>query len=160
MAAVIYYAGLALSGITAFPIESELAFLSGHSTLFPTILGHWITTVYHALQITNQNYPYLAYGTDWLAFGHLVIATVFIGRFDGSGKKYLGAAIRDDRLRYGFSRLHLSRALSGASRFTGGSLIVRSVFSGLSRFISATAASVNWKRSQLNNYPIISTLFR
>jgi len=70
--------GLALSGITAFPIESELAFLAHHSSASSTI-GNWINTVYSAVKSTNNDYPYLSYGTDWLAFGHLVIATAFIG---------------------------------------------------------------------------------
>ena len=76
---VLFIVGLALSGITAFPIETELAFLSGHSSIFPAAMGHWINTIYDAVKDTNQKYPYLAYGTDWLAFGHLVIATTFIG---------------------------------------------------------------------------------
>src|SRR5665213_2170101 len=74
----LFITGLALSGITAFPIESELAFLANHSSASSTI-GNWINTVYSAVKITNSNYPYLSYGTDWLAFGHLVIATAFIG---------------------------------------------------------------------------------
>jgi hypothetical protein len=77
----LFIVGLALSGITAFPIETELAFLSRHSGAFPVVLGNWINTVYHSVKTTNANYPYLAYGTDWLAFGHLVIASVFIGPF-------------------------------------------------------------------------------
>ncbi|MDR3694176.1 hypothetical protein [Mucilaginibacter sp.] len=76
---VLFIIGLALSGITAFPIETELAFLSRSSGAFPAVLGNWINTVYNAVKATNASYPYLAYGTDWLAFGHLVIATVFIG---------------------------------------------------------------------------------
>ena len=76
---VLFIIGLALSGITAFPIETELAFLSRHSGAFPLVIANWINTVYAAVKITNKNYPYLSYGTDWLAFGHLVIATAFIG---------------------------------------------------------------------------------
>ena len=76
---VLFITGLALSGITAFPIETELRFLSGHSSIFPDLLSKWINTVYDAVKTTNKNYPYLSYGTDWLAFGHLVIATAFIG---------------------------------------------------------------------------------
>jgi len=75
----LFIIGLALSGITAFPLETELAFLSDHSEAFPAAMGKWVNTVYIALKTTNANYPYLAYGTDWLAFGHLVIATSFIG---------------------------------------------------------------------------------
>ena len=29
--------------------------------------------------VTNDRYPFLAYGTDWLGFAHLVIAAAFIG---------------------------------------------------------------------------------
>jgi hypothetical protein len=76
---VLFIIGLALSGITAFPIETELSFLSGHSSVFPATMSHWINTIYAAVKATNQNYPYLSYGTDWLAFGHLVIAMAFIG---------------------------------------------------------------------------------
>jgi hypothetical protein len=76
---VLFIIGLALSGITAFPIETELAFLSRHSGPFPAAMARWINTVYTAVKATNRNYPYLSYGTDWLAFGHLVIATAFIG---------------------------------------------------------------------------------
>jgi hypothetical protein len=75
----IFIVGLALSGITAFPIETELGFLSGHSGSLPGGVGKWIITVYLAVKTTNATYPYLSYGTDWLAFGHLVIASSFIG---------------------------------------------------------------------------------
>ena len=76
---VLFIIGLALSGITAFPIETELAFLARHCGAFPSAMANWINTVYIAVKNTNTTYPYLSYGTDWLAFGHLVIATVFIG---------------------------------------------------------------------------------
>jgi hypothetical protein len=76
---MLFIIGLALSGITAFPIETELAFLSRHSNAFPLAFSHWINTVYAAVKTTNTNYPYLRYGTDWLAFGHLVIAMAFFG---------------------------------------------------------------------------------
>jgi len=32
-----------------------------------------------AFSDTNQRYPFLSYGTDWLAFAHLIIAILFIG---------------------------------------------------------------------------------
>lgn len=70
---------LVLSGITAFPIETQLAIAHKHISLFPGPLGEWISTVYGAVKATNANYPYLGYGTDWLAFAHLVIAVAFIG---------------------------------------------------------------------------------
>jgi hypothetical protein len=41
----------------------------------------WISLVFHALSDTNARYPFLAYGTDWLAFAHLVLAVLFIGPY-------------------------------------------------------------------------------
>ncbi|MBI3235712.1 MAG: hypothetical protein HYZ42_17030, partial [Bacteroidetes bacterium] len=35
--------------------------------------------IYTAVHNTNEQYPQLAYGTDWLAFAHIVIAVAFIG---------------------------------------------------------------------------------
>ena len=45
----------------------------------PPQLTEWIDRVRDALIATNDAYPFLAYGTDWLAFAHLVIAVAFIG---------------------------------------------------------------------------------
>jgi len=70
---------LILSGITAFPLESELSFLADRVQSGPAGLKEWITRVYDAVRETNSKYPFMAYGTDWLAFAHIVIATAFIG---------------------------------------------------------------------------------
>jgi hypothetical protein len=70
--------GLTLSGITAFPIESELAVMKAHLSPNGT-MGSWINAIYNAVKTTNAQFPWLSYGTDWLAFAHLVIAVVFIG---------------------------------------------------------------------------------
>jgi len=69
---------LALSGITAIPAENELNFLS---RFFPmdSSIGQWLDRVCVALHDTNKNYPFLAYGYDWLAFAHIVLAILFIG---------------------------------------------------------------------------------
>jgi hypothetical protein len=84
----VFIIGLVLSGVTAFPLETELHwFLSilNSNALRPMAeyshLRPWITRVSNALSATNQQYPFLAYGTDWLAFGHLVIAAAFIGPY-------------------------------------------------------------------------------
>ena len=85
---LIVIAGLAVSGVTAFPLETELRWLllvlrsaplrsfAGSIHLLP-----WIERVYGGLSITNNQFPFLAYGTDWLAFAHLVIAVAFIGPY-------------------------------------------------------------------------------
>ncbi|MBS1523345.1 MAG: hypothetical protein JST50_20260 [Bacteroidetes bacterium] len=74
---IFFITGLVLSGITAFPIESELSLIA---TNHPTnSLQQWINTVYHAVAATNARYPFMPYGTDWLAFAHIVIAIAFVG---------------------------------------------------------------------------------
>jgi hypothetical protein len=72
-------AGLVLSGITAFPIQSELSIAMNNIDIFSPNMQHWLSTIYTAVKTTNARYPYLSYGTDWLAFAHIVIAIVFIG---------------------------------------------------------------------------------
>ena len=79
---LIFVIGLVASGITAFPLETELSMLDkalSASVLVNSGLAVWLRTVRDALSTTNNQYPFLAYGTDWLAFAHLVIAAAFIG---------------------------------------------------------------------------------
>jgi len=81
-----FIAGLVVSGLTAFPLEAELRWLTrllgaGGATRPEEVHGllQWLVTVRDAVATTNARYPFLAYGTDWLAFAHLVIAIAFIG---------------------------------------------------------------------------------
>lgn len=76
---VFFAVSLALSGITAFPIETELHWLLQHKDLLPTFMESFITSSYNGIAITNKNFPSLAYGYDWLAFAHIVFAMLFIG---------------------------------------------------------------------------------
>jgi hypothetical protein len=69
---------LVLSGLTAIPVEMELNFLTRFFSLDSSI-GQWLDKVYQAFHDTNKNYPFLAYGYDWLAFAHFVLAILFIG---------------------------------------------------------------------------------
>ena len=83
---LVFIIGLAISGITAFPLQTETAFLVRAAVAIDLpehlpSLFLWVQRVASALADTNARYPFLAYGTDWLAFGHLVIATVFIGAY-------------------------------------------------------------------------------
>ena len=71
--------GLFLSGVTAFPLETELGWLKDHLTWLPVALQQWIATIYNILNTVNAQYPYLSYGTDWLAFAHVMLAILFIG---------------------------------------------------------------------------------
>jgi hypothetical protein len=72
---------LILSGLTAFPIESQLNLAVDWITRmeWDSPLTRWIRLAHQGVYETNERYPFIAYGTDWLAFAHLVIAVVFIG---------------------------------------------------------------------------------
>jgi hypothetical protein len=71
---------LFISGLTAIPAEPELQFLSRcFSPVTPP--GDWIEKVYIGVVNTNRDYPFIAYGFDWLAFAHFVLAILFIGPF-------------------------------------------------------------------------------
>lgn len=83
---IFFIIALILSGITAFPLETEMKLgctILGIDTALPPSeyqgLLYWISLVCQGLSETNQSYPFLAYGFDWLAFAHLVIAVAFIG---------------------------------------------------------------------------------
>jgi hypothetical protein len=84
----LFMGGLILSGLTAFPLQSELSWLTRVLQAGPlagvgasTHLLPWLERVTDALSETNSRYPFLAYGTDWLAFAHLVIAIAFLGPY-------------------------------------------------------------------------------
>ncbi|UEG52504.1 hypothetical protein LLH06_16220 [Mucilaginibacter daejeonensis] len=76
---IVIIAGLFISGVTAFPLETELQWLVQHSSVLPVAMQQWLNTIYQAIRDTNEHYPYLSYGTDWLAFAHLVLAILFVG---------------------------------------------------------------------------------
>ena len=82
----LFIASLVVSGLTAFPLNAELRFLSKLLEVDESVspanydgLRYWIATVAEGIRETNSRYPFVAYGTDWLAFGHLVIAIFFLG---------------------------------------------------------------------------------
>lgn len=78
---IFFMIGLALSGITAFPLKTELDFLMKYTHLMPEVISNFVTKVHQALVMVNDLYPFLAYGTDWLAFSHLMITIAFIGPY-------------------------------------------------------------------------------
>jgi hypothetical protein len=80
-----FIVGLVLSGLTAFPLLHELNWLCSLLGFDETVLpaGHsglayWLLHVRHALAEEHARFPFLAYGTDWLAFAHLVIVFFFV----------------------------------------------------------------------------------
>ncbi|MFG2125245.1 hypothetical protein [Streptomyces sp. NPDC048710] len=77
---------LVLSGATAFPLVHELRWTeSGLRALsvpeqLPGLM-EWISGVRDGLDAVDTKYPFVLYGTDWLAFAHLVIAVAFYGPY-------------------------------------------------------------------------------
>ncbi|MDB6027869.1 MAG: hypothetical protein JWM68_4092 [Verrucomicrobiales bacterium] len=74
--------GLVLSGVTAIPLQWEvdlLAQMFGAAEHTDSQLMVWLLKVRDALHDTGARFPFLFYGTDWLAFGHVMIALVFVG---------------------------------------------------------------------------------
>jgi hypothetical protein len=82
---VIFMVGLTLSGLSAIPLQWELGILyplmGSGSWLSESIpaFSTWIDRIYQGMENGYRQYPFLAYGTDWLAFGHVAIAIAFIG---------------------------------------------------------------------------------
>lgn len=72
---VVFVILLALSGISAFPVRSEVDFLATHRDAFPGFMLQWIMKLERVIAATPD---VMLYGTDWLAFAHLVIALFFI----------------------------------------------------------------------------------
>jgi hypothetical protein len=84
----VFASGLVLSGVTAFRLEREtgwIVLLLRQSALQAlaqsTGLLAWMERVNEGIRATNAHYPFLGYGTDWLAFAHIVIALAFIGPY-------------------------------------------------------------------------------
>jgi len=82
----LFILALIMSGITAFPLQRELeaaTAIRGLERVAAADAGNgfdrWILTVRDGLRESYARHPWLAYGTDWLAFAHIVIAIFFIG---------------------------------------------------------------------------------
>lgn len=83
---VFFAVALVLSGLTAFPLEWEVNLLAkmcgaADASTPEQYTGwlHWLVKVRNGLGATYADYPFMAYGTDWLAFSHLIIAVFFVG---------------------------------------------------------------------------------
>jgi hypothetical protein len=82
---VFFMCALAVSGLTAIPLQWELSLLmpviakaAQWGIHFPAF-SEWMERINDGVQNGYGRYPFLAYGTDWLAFGHVAIALAFIG---------------------------------------------------------------------------------
>lgn len=77
--------GLIGSGLTTFPLLWEAELLNswfGKATIFydylPAVSG-FISHIHEGVIHTDQYYPFIFYGLDWLGFAHIAIALCFIG---------------------------------------------------------------------------------
>ena len=87
----LFIVGLVLSGATAIPLQTELDWLVNATgaqqfagpvtaTITPVpVWAEWLLKVQAAVSDTLERHPFLGYGTDWLAFGHFMIALSFVG---------------------------------------------------------------------------------
>ncbi|MFD8729797.1 hypothetical protein [Streptomyces sp. NPDC059611] len=85
---VFFIVSLVLSGLTAFPLVTELRWaeelLKASASPVPEHLPglmEWITRVREGVDTIDRDQPFMLYGTDWLAFAHLVIAVAFYGPY-------------------------------------------------------------------------------
>ncbi|GAA1862523.1 hypothetical protein [Myceligenerans crystallogenes] len=83
---IFFVVALVLSGATAFPLVSEVRLLDSllaawHVGDWFPAFAEWISHVRAGLDATDASYPFVLYGTDWLAFAHLVIAAAFWGPY-------------------------------------------------------------------------------
>jgi hypothetical protein len=82
---IFFMSALVLSGLTAIPLQWELRVMMPFVRLgtewgiMVPALEQWIEKINQGVQNGYGQYPFLAYGTDWLAFGHIAIAIAFIG---------------------------------------------------------------------------------
>jgi len=84
----LFILGLVASGVTAIPIrwkvDKMLEWLDLHGMGVQPLdqldpLTRWLLRVQDSLPESGSKHSLLFYGTDWLAFGHFMIAVAFIG---------------------------------------------------------------------------------
>jgi hypothetical protein len=75
-----FIAALVFSGLTAIPLQPELDLLVRWFAQDPnSFLGSWLLQVQSGIHDVNARWPFIGLGTDWLAFGHIIIGLGFIG---------------------------------------------------------------------------------
>jgi hypothetical protein len=77
---VIFIIALIISGVTSFPVYAELQWII-NSKIFADnyLIEQWLQKVWIGVKKTHEDFPFIFYGFDWLAFAHIVIAILFIG---------------------------------------------------------------------------------
>lgn len=78
---IFFMTALILSGLTAVPLEWGTALLARFTVSWGEPWASWASHAAEAIAHVGGSYPILFYGTDWLAFAHIVIALAFIGPY-------------------------------------------------------------------------------
>lgn len=78
-----FMAALIFSGLTAVPLEWGTRWLAATVAPWGEPWHGWAQYIAGAISDVGRSYPQLFYGTDWLAFAHVVIAVAFIGPYRG-----------------------------------------------------------------------------
>lgn len=75
-------AGLLVSGLTAFFIPDGVKLVANSSivAIYPP-LQQWLSFVEQGVMQTHHSYPFLWYGTDWMAFAHILFTILFYGLY-------------------------------------------------------------------------------
>ena len=83
---IVFMVGLVASGLTAIPVESEMELLAWGlgpdfraGGLVPAGVADWLVRIHLGIVETSRRAPFVWYGNDWLAFGHVVVALAFVG---------------------------------------------------------------------------------
>jgi len=78
---------LGLISVVAFPVVTNIDLLKGLVGLDTIIggalprLGQWVTSSADAVLAIDVQYPFIFYMSDWMVFGHIIIAIFFIGAY-------------------------------------------------------------------------------
>lgn len=78
---ITFMLALVVSGLTAVPLVWLTTVFADLVLPFGGSLSAWAQQAADAVAAVDANYPLLFYGTDWLAFAHVVIAMAFIGPY-------------------------------------------------------------------------------
>jgi len=76
-----FIGALFVSGLTAIPVGPELSSLL-QFFYSDSFMYYWLQKVLSAYRQVNEQYPFMLYGYDWLAFAHFVLAILFIGPYN------------------------------------------------------------------------------
>lgn len=81
-----FIVGLVLSGLTAIPIRTQFEWAVAvlgpdfrGGGWVPAFVAEWLLKAWNGIQAADAAAPFVWYGTDWLAFGHVAIAVAMWG---------------------------------------------------------------------------------